>query len=164
MPLRPDPPRNKWPALGQPRLPTPHFSWQGSGQPGPQPLTFTDRAQAGLALNPSLPLASSWPSPHDQVMSILGHPRKSFCGLRLRLAPVCRYKIDTVSNVCPQSLRWQRCLSSKLTSHAERRGEMATKCCSTHARTMDQTGQSLELENEGQRGHNTSIMIWWWTI
>ena len=33
---------------GQPGPPTPHFYRQGSGQPGPQPLTFIDRAQAGL--------------------------------------------------------------------------------------------------------------------
>ena len=56
--LTPDPPRNDWPALGQPGLPTPHFYRQGLGQPVPQPPTFIDRAQASPAPNLSLLLAN----------------------------------------------------------------------------------------------------------
>ena len=73
------------------------------GDPASQLLTFIDRAQASPALTPSFLQARThtsisqtphfyWPSPHGKLMAILGHTHKSFSGLRLRLAPVCRYK------------------------------------------------------------------------
>ena len=112
--LRPDPPRNDWPALGQPGPPSPHFYRQGPGPARPPNRSllstgiphFYRRGPASPASNPSLLLARPltsisqtphlyWPSPHGQVMAILGHPRESFRGLRLRLTPVCRHKMDT---------------------------------------------------------------------
>ena len=42
---------------GRPGPPTPHFYRQGLGRPGPQPLTFIDRAQ------PQTP-HFYWPTPH----------------------------------------------------------------------------------------------------
>ena len=115
--LRPDPPRNDWPArplnpsllsTGPWASPAPQpltFIERVRASPAPKSLTFIDRAQASSAPNPSLLLAR--PSlllsfRMGRVMAILRRPCKSLQGAQLRLTTMCRYKIDTAKSLASE--------------------------------------------------------------